>query len=376
MRIKDVLKMALPLTLTLGCSLFTNQVNPSQQATRILYASLPTANAVLSVDTESYTPFGEPITGLNSPGNMVAYGDYLYVVNQAGQSVTEVNRRTYQRRTFRTGTNPWGIAISADGVYLYVTNRGDGSNGTISRIHVASGQSDTIDVNFENKNLHPMGIAVVSKTVSSKTTYYAYVAFADPIYTSGSNTPTCYVQKVTDRSKDGTPVGIPGGIALSNAVVSSDNKTLYVTDSSQNKLYSFDITDPSASLGSPATITTEGALADTVTAPSAGANNKFIYGVYRDNVESGGNLYGRLFFTQDTTARKVAITGGLSPNALAISSDGSTIFVAASNTLLWMDAPTSETGGIGHLFRLSEDQNYQKEAIADITLAGGVPNQK
>ncbi|HBN07220.1 MAG TPA: hypothetical protein DD435_00760 [Cyanobacteria bacterium UBA8530] len=385
MRSKTAILFALPLAMILaGCSLLggTN-VSTQPQTSRLLYISQTTTNAVLAVDIESRSSHGSPITGyFNGPGNMVAVGDYLYVVNQNGNSVTEINRKTQQmNRTFNTGRNPWGIAVSPDGLYLYVTNTGDG---TVSRIRLANGASEVISVTSgTNANLYPMGICILKSTSSNS--YYAFVANERP----DSNTST--VNGVTTTTSNGVvtiikdstklnEIKITGAVQMRNVALANNNAILYVTDQSKTAIYAINVQNPEAAVNLTDVNPESGSVSDILAGPTGTGAAGYIFASYRDSKQrSDGVLSGGLTIRTASNGSKVAdpsLSGGLSPSSMAISSDGTSLFVGTSSNVLWMDITNPATPREPIILRISDQQEYQGASPTDIVLAGGVPNQR
>ncbi|HEY9766216.1 MAG TPA: hypothetical protein V6C82_07615 [Chroococcales cyanobacterium] len=384
MRSKTAILFALPLAMILaGCSLFGGgNVTSQKQTSRLLYVSQTTTNAVLAVDIESRSSHGAPITGyFNGPGNMVAVGDYLYVVNQNGNSVTEINRKTQQmNRTFNTGRNPWGIAASPDGLYIYVTNTGDG---TVSRIRLANGASEVVSVTSLSGtrivNLNPMGVAVLKGSGASANSYYAFVANERPNTNAAGESTGGVITVLKDGNKL-NEISLTGAVQMRNVALANNNAILYVTDQSKASIYAINVQNPEAALPSTEVNPESGSVSDILAGPAGTAAANYIFASYRDSKpRSDGVLSGGITIRTASNGSKIAdpsLSGGLSPSSMAISSDGTSLFVGTSSNVLWMDVTNPATPREPIILRISDQQEYQGASPTDIVLAGGVPNQR
>jgi DNA-binding beta-propeller fold protein YncE len=113
---------------------------------------------VAVVDTVLKTP-RTPITVGDGPVKLAlkptGSQDYLYVLNQRGNTVSFVNRRSGSKEVeVSAGDRPDDFAISPDGKWLFITNP---ETPSITRINVASRLADQT---LPLPNYHPRGIAV------------------------------------------------------------------------------------------------------------------------------------------------------------------------------------------------------------------------
>lgn len=373
MRSKTALLFALPLALLLGsCSLISGNTIKDTQATRLLYVSQKSTGAVLAVDVESKSPFGEPITGLMGPGNMAVYGNYLYVVNESGNSVAEINRKNGQKvRSFQTGNDPRGIAITEDGAYLYVTNYGDG---TVSRIYVPSGATEVISTSFLSQVApHPYG--VVATKLNNK--YYAYIVNESPEV--GSSSTTGYLTVLEGNTP--TSVKIPGAQSMRNLALATSGSgsvpnMLYITDQQKAAIYRVSIATPAAPVPDTDVNPEGGSVTDVVAGPvGAKTAAPYFFATYRNNQQGVGGLTIRQT-NGGAQAGTAKLTGGTSPTSIAIANDGGTLFVGAGSSVLWMDITTPTQPREPLMLKISDSQAYQSQAVTDIVAAPGVPNQR
>ncbi|WP_245813926.1 YncE family protein [Rhodococcus marinonascens] len=103
-------------------------------------AGMGAATAAADTVTVGNAPFGVAVT---------PDGSFAYVTNNVGNSVSVIDTDTVVGAPIPVGTNPLGVAITPDGTRTYVTNTGDntvsvidtGTNTVIETVPVGIGPS-------------------------------------------------------------------------------------------------------------------------------------------------------------------------------------------------------------------------------------------
>jgi DNA-binding beta-propeller fold protein YncE len=204
-----------------------------------------------------------------------------------------------------TGSQPWGIAISPNGSYLYVTNRNGESTGSLSAYSIGSTGTlspITLSAAGSTTGAGPEGIAI---SPNGSHLYVAnYASNSLSAFTIGSNGT---LSPIT-LSTAGSTTGSGGGIAIS-----PNGSYLYVTNGGidgTNGLSAFTI-GPGGTL-SPITLSTAGSTTGSYAEGIAiSPNGSYLY-VTNTNHNGTGSL----------SAYSIGSDGTLSP--ITLSSAGST----------------------------------------------------
>jgi YVTN family beta-propeller protein len=143
-----------------------------------IYVSNTSDDTVSIINMSSKLKVGDPISTGNSPRGIAASSDdsYLYVANNLADTVSIIDISDSSQTALNVGNGPLGVAIGPDEDYVYVTNNSDDSLSVISATSnelfgtIANHQyikyiNTTDDVAFDE----PYGVAV------SPDGYYIYV---------------------------------------------------------------------------------------------------------------------------------------------------------------------------------------------------------
>ncbi len=253
-------------------------------------------------------------------------GSYLYVTNFSGSPGVSAYTigsggalTAITTGTFAAGSNPNGIAISPNGNYLYTTNSGSGSGGSdsISGYSIGSGGSlspITLSAAGFIAGVEPWGIAI------SPNGNYLYVTNVSSTGASGLSPYTI--------NPDGTLAAITTGTFATGSgpkgiAISPNGNYLYVTNDG-GSISAYTITSGSGALASNGTFTTvtnpQGGIAISpngnylyvTNVSSSGTNGLSAYAI-----NSGGSL----------SLSSSGYTTGATPFGIAISPDGNYLYV-------------------------------------------------
>lgn len=266
------------------------------------------------VNVTSGTP-GAPIAISGDPEGIAVAADGTTAYVASGSGLTPVNLVTDTAGTpIPAGNDPQSVALTPDGSTAYVTDYGSGS---VTPINLSAGTAGTsIAVGTD-----PMGVAL---TPDGST---AYVVNHD---SSGSVTP---VDVASGTPDDNIPVGsYPDDVA-----VTPDGSTAYVTDFNSEAVTPIDVGSDLA--GSPIPI--PGQPVDIVIAPGG----QTAYVTTSDNATDSADLV-PIDLSDQTAGTPIAVSSGISYDAVAITPDGQTAYVtdSSSDVVTPVDLNTGTTG--------------------------------
>jgi len=248
MRVFNTLKWAaMPLVVGLtGCSLLGGAVEGTP-ATLLAYISMQSQDEVSVVGLIQRTPVGDPIPAGSAPANMVinprSDREYLYVANHSTNTVSYLNVRTRQKEvSVASGERPWDVAITPDGLSLFVTNTGDK---TVALIDVES-RSRVKSFTFEPSaypNFAPRGVVTHPITSESARKTEAYVISEGNAGTVSAPAGEIVILK---GQQTGTKITINTAVKLWKGAVTPDGTRLLVTDRGRQTLWSVDLASGAA----------------------------------------------------------------------------------------------------------------------------------
>ena len=297
-------------------------------------------------------------SGTNSYNAPLFSNGYLYVVNSSSNTLQKFSTATMTQvgSNVTTGSEPWQVTISPDGLYAYVTNKISGtlqkfSTATMTQVgsDVSTGgssprhfalSSDGLYIYVSNQDSASVqkfstvtmtqigsGISVPgypSTIAVSPDGLYAYVVSDGNNILRKINTSTM-TQVGSDASTGGNP---------SSVVISSDGTYAYVTSTNNNLLQKF----------STATMTQVGSDVPTGNNPQSSAispDGSYVYVVnyYSSTLQK--------FRTSDMTQVGNNATTGVYPYSVAVSSDGAYAYVVNSNSNTLQKFSTSDMTQVG-----------------------------
>ena len=197
----------------------------------------------LSVFAPPAATAGSIVTTGSSPFGLAANGGYVYVANQSSGSVSRIAAgETEATEVINVGGGPLDIAFDSAG-YLYVTDTGDGTNGTVKKYDLAVVDADLSIIAtpvLETGNLaQPVSIAIHPTTQD----VYVGTVFGEVFVYNGADLTEKTSEKLSVLDETG------GAAAVNGLMFDTTNAThrLYASAGSRVKAY-----DPAAS-GSPMT---------------------------------------------------------------------------------------------------------------------------
>ncbi len=147
-------------------------------------------------------------------------GKHVFVANKKGGTVSMIQTSDQSiARTIRPNTNlslnPWGVAVSSDGRFLYFTARGNTQSGLLVYDIEKGSRIETVSLN------QPSALTAFSKDGA----HYAYVADQDPANQKG-------VVRIFKNRSDAKSIDV--GLAPSGIAVSPYFDYVYATSSKGN----------------------------------------------------------------------------------------------------------------------------------------------
>lgn len=301
-----------------------------------LYSTLFARNAVMEIDVFQSRVSKDPIIVPNGPRALAMdpRGDarYLYVVCELANAVAVVDRRNRQvNRTISVGTRPYDIALTADGRRAFVTNR-DSDSVTVIELQSQT-VTQTIPLSIQSNQpgaqpgtqptaLRPQGIAV------SEDGLRVYVACAggQVVQLSASSTNGQY-SATRNILLSGSVAPLNIAVAPSQGGAGTDQ--VFVTDPDANRLFFFD-TSRQNQTAEQRDIT--GAPWDLAVgrdpANPTKADRLFV------TAKNGNALYPLTLpdLSTATPGGQGVSVEGKEPTAVSVSPDGSQVFVSVSGT--------------------------------------------
>jgi len=217
-----------------------------------------------------------------------------------------------------SGVSSWVTCISQDGTSVYVLNQAgrsvsmyqrNASSGTLT----ANGTAPTNDLNTQDMCISPDGLSVYIATYTSGNGY---------IYTYTRNTSTGVITQV------GSTANIGSNIVPHSICVSPDNKSVYVVSQNANKIFMFSRVPGAIALTatSPVSIST----ADTIAGGICVSPDNI--SVYVTNGSSNSvSIYTRNSNTSLLTSTGTIATG-THPDSICISADGTSVYTTNSGS--------------------------------------------
>jgi len=250
MRVFNTLKWAaMPLVVSLaGCSFLGGAIEGTP-ATLLAYISMQSLDQVSVVSLIQRTPVGEAIPAGSAPANMAinprSDREYLYVANHSTNTVSFLNVRTRQKEVaVASGDRPWDVAITPDGLSLFVTNTGEK---TVAYIDVES-RSRIKSFSFEPsayKNFMPRGV-VTHSINTKKDNARRNEAYVISEGNSGDVSAPAGQIVVLKGQQTGNTITINTAVKLWKGAVNEDGSRLLVTDRGRAVLWSVDLTSGAA----------------------------------------------------------------------------------------------------------------------------------
>lgn len=329
----------LPVTIAaaslLGCQRQTISSPTLGQLSLLGYVTQFGTNQVDVVDIVHQAPVGQPIgvgqgpiRAILSPGGSQ---DYLYVANKTDNTVSFVNRRTASvEKNVPAGTDPEDLTYETlsssnpdDEQYLFVSNP---SAQTVTRINVATENADaTWDYKqhasgADETNFTPAGI--VADTLAGSDKIYVVSSKVLTGNCSGSNCTTTGVVSVLTNQPGGlfnetSSIALPGAVEPYRMVIDKTGN-LFISD--QGAAQVFMIQNPGGSSPQVSQIQIPGG------SPTSGLAL----------TPDGSTLYATMPAANEFVEIPVGTqqakapfgSGGTQPEALAMSSDGGTLWIA------------------------------------------------
>jgi YVTN family beta-propeller protein len=333
MRAFNTLKWsALPLALSLvGCSLLGGADVKGTPASLLAYISMQSLDKVGVVSLIQRTPEGEAIPAGSAPANMVlnprSDREYLYVTNHSTNTVSFLNVRTRQNEVaVLSGANPWDVAITPNGRFLYVSNTGDA---TVAMIDVEN-RSRVKTFSFPSyAGFKPRGVATYMPDPLGTATPKQDAYVVSEANHGTSSAPVGMVIPMSGETT-GTPITINGARQLWKAAVTADGTSLLVTDRGDSRLWVVNI-----SSGVVTSITLPAPAWDVVVSPN---RNKAAVFVSMPDYENGKGGVASIDLAANSVGKAYATvpvggqTKARQPQALALNSQGSELWVAVAGS--------------------------------------------
>ena len=280
---------------------------------RYVYSGLLTAMATPTIATGS-SPKGIAIS---------ADGTSVYVTNSGAATVSMYSRDTntgaltaFAVPTVATGSSPRGIAISSDGSSVYVTN------------------SNAATITTYNRNTVTGALNALAKTTATGTSPYAIAISPDGTSVYAANNVSGTISMFSRNTVSGSlsamaPATITSGSGPYSIVVSSDGTSVYNANRNSDTISMFVRTTSTGALTalSPLTISTSSHPEKIAISPDGSS----VY--FANGLSNTISMYSRNTSTGALTALAMPTISTPTPMAISISPDGTSAYVANGSSV-------------------------------------------
>jgi len=187
--------------------------SPADSSGNVRYAYVTNAGSshVTVIDTQTYAVVAETEAGWDLTGLAISQAGpkkgYAYVASSDDNTVAVIKPDFTLEKLIDVGSSPHGVAVSADGAYVYVANKNPDEQGDYS-VSVIRTSDDTVTTITSVDLSAPLGVTIRGKFLYVTNYYEDNVAVIDIDPTSGTFNTVLGTVLTSEQVDDPHSVGV------------------------------------------------------------------------------------------------------------------------------------------------------------------------